>query len=246
MTAERGNDRTVSQPKAVPTPSCMKSRAATARSAEPTGVPSVPAARRGEPGPADPARGAPDQAVTATQLAAAGAATAGSGRANVRAAIHAALCGVRLSMRDRQFLGRLVNWDKRNAVSVASLLWRAREAGREEAGLSPEQREIVLAALTDAAIYRASGRASAFCWECEIVPGSKCQEHTGDGERALAYTQVARMLAAQAAPPGAADGDARGKEAPGSAVNVVPGSAVNAAPDLSSLADYRRRTQVAS
>lgn len=242
MTVDWGNDRTVSQPKAVPTPSCMKSRAATARPAEPAGVFSVPAARQSEPGPADPARGAPDQTVTATQLAAAGAAAvgaaaAGSGRANVRAAIHAALCGVRLSMRDRQFLGRLVNWDKRNAVSVASLLWRAREAGREEAGLSPEQRGIVLAALTDAAIYRASGRASAFCWECEMVPGSKCQEHTGDGERALAYTQVARMLAAQAAPPGAADGDARGKE--------VPGSAVNAA-ELSSLADYRRRAQVAS
>lgn len=237
MTVDWGNDRAVSQPKAVPTPSCMKSRTASGRPAEATGALRVPAARQGEPGQAEQARGGPGQTVTATSATQLAAAAAGSGRASVRAAIHAALCGVRLSMRDRQFLGRLVNWDKRNAVSVASLLWRAREAGREESGLSPKQREIVLAALTDAAIYRASGRASAFCWECEMVPGSKCQEHTGDGERALAYTQVARMLAAQAAPAGAADGDARGKE--------VPGSAVNAA-ELRSLADYRRRAQVAS
>lgn len=246
MTAERGNDRTARQPAAVPTPSCMKSRPANAPPAESAGVLGVPAARRGESASADPGPGAADQAATATQHAASdsagSAASAGSGRANVRAALHAALRGVRLSIRDRQFLGRLVNWDKRNAASVASLLQRVREAGREEA-LSPEQREIVLAALTDAAIYRASGRASAFCWECEIVPGTKCEEHASDGERALAYTQVARMLAAQQAASLAAlcvaDSDARGKEMPGSAVNAV-------LPEPRNLAEYRDRAQVAS
>lgn len=245
MTVNWGNDRTVSQPTAVPTPSCMKSRAASGPPAEPAGVLGVPSARRGESGPAGPARGTPDcqgQVSTATQhaVAAVGSgSSAGSGRASARSAIHAALCGVRLSVRDRQFLARLVNWDKRNAASVASLLRRAREAGRDEGGLTAGQREVVLAALTDAAIYRASGRASAFCWECEMVPGSKCEEHTGDGERALAYTEVARMLATQQASAQMPESDAPGKEVPDSAVNAV-------LPDLSNLADYRRRAQVAS
>src|ERR1700733_5409583 len=53
----------------------------------------------------------------------------GACRATVRDALDAALRGVRLGGRDRNFLRRLVHWDKRNAAAVASLLWRARQAG---------------------------------------------------------------------------------------------------------------------
>jgi hypothetical protein len=45
--------------------------------------------------------------------------------------------------RDRQFLSRLVHRGKRNAAAVASLLWRARLAGRAEVALSARQMEIV-------------------------------------------------------------------------------------------------------
>ncbi len=40
-------------------------------------------------------------------------------RATVRDALDAALRGIKLSGRDRQFLSRLVHWDKRNAAAVA-------------------------------------------------------------------------------------------------------------------------------
>lgn len=217
----------------------MKPRGASARPAELAGV---PAARQPEAAPGRSVPGAPDgdrRPVSGSQLT---VTAISSGRATARAAVHAALGGVRLGVRDRQFLSRLVNWDKRNAASVASLLLRARQAGRSEARLTDQQREIVLAALTDAAVYRAAGRASAFCWECEMVPGSKCGEHAGDGERALAYTQVARMIAAQAEGDlslAAAEAEDASKDLPGSAID-------SALPGPSSLAEYRSRAQVAS
>lgn len=238
MTTDRDNGRSAGQTAAAPTPSCMKPRGASARPAELAGV---PAARQPEAAPRRPVPGAPDddrRPVSSSELT---VAAISSGRATARAAVHAALCGVRLGVRDRQFLSRLVNWDKRNAASVASLLLRARQAGRREARLTDQQREIVLAALTDAAVYRAAGRASAFCWECEMVPGSKCGEHAGDGERALSYTQVARIIAAQA------EGDLSLAEEADEAGKDLPGSAIDSAlPGPSSLAEYRSRAQVAS
>jgi hypothetical protein len=181
-----------------------------------------------------------DDALAVAQISLAGT---GSGRETVRSAIYAALCGIRLGSRDRQFLSRLVNWDKRNAGSVASLLWRARQAGREEAALTPRQLEVVLSALSDAAIYRASGRASAFCWDCELVPGGRCGEHAKDTDRALAYTEAARVLSAAAAHPGAA-------AHPPAA--VPPGQTTSAddvqdmLPQARGFAGYRRRASVAS
>ena len=123
-----------------------------------------------------------------------------SRRANVRDALDAALSGAALSSRDRQFLSRLVKWDKRNAASVVSLLWRARLAGRAEA-LTQRQMEVVLGALSDAAAYRNSGAESLGCWDCENFPGSRCSEHAKDLDRARACSELASELAAGRASP---------------------------------------------
>ncbi len=117
-------------------------------------------------------------------------------RATVRDALDAALHGIRLAARDRQFLRRLVHWDKRNAAAVASLLWRARQAGRSEVALSARQLETVLTALEDAAVYRTSGAAAVGCWDCENIPGSRCADHARDADRARACAELAAQLAA--------------------------------------------------
>lgn len=127
---------------------------------------------------------------------------AGSRRSTARDLLDSALAGIRLSCRDRQFVSRLVHWDKRNAASVASLLVRARQAGREEArreeaGLTPRQRELIIAALSDAAEYRASGAAGtmgAGCWDCELIPGGRCASHARDNDRARSYAELAAVL----------------------------------------------------
>lgn len=131
----------------------------------------------------------------------------GARRATVRDGLDAALRGVRLSGRDRTFLGRLVHWDKRNAAAVASLLWRARQAGRIEASLSGRQLEVVLTALEDAAVYRTSGAAAAGCWDCENIPSGRCADHAKDGDRARACAELAAQLAAAQVAGPAAPGD---------------------------------------
>jgi hypothetical protein len=147
----------------------------------------------------------------------------GSLRTSARAALDAALSGVRLAGRDRQFLSRLVHWDKRNATSVAALLWRARMTGREEAALTPRQLDLVLGALADAATYRASGADAMGCWDCENIPGGRCADHSRDGDRARAYAEVAAALSG------------------GAVQAVLPGL-----PRPTSIAGYRGRTPVAS
>lgn len=59
-----------------------------------------------------------------------------SGRVAARALLDAALSGVRLTPAERRFLGRLSQWDKRTSSTVASLITRARQTGREEAAVS--------------------------------------------------------------------------------------------------------------
>jgi hypothetical protein len=135
-----------------------------------------------------------------------GAVRAGSSRGTARNALFAALTGVRLGGRDLQFLSRLVHWDKRNAASVASLLSRARQAGRDEAGLTPRQLDVVLAALGDAAAYRYSAGASARCWDCGNIPGGRCAEHLKDADRARGYNELAAALSAAASRAAGADG----------------------------------------
>ena len=120
----------------------------------------------------------------------------GTRRATVRDALDAALRGTPLNGRDRQFLSKLVHWDKRNAAAVASLLWKARAAGRAEAGLTARQLEIVVTALEDAAIYRESGADALGCWDCENIPGGRCADHAKDADRARACTELAAQLAA--------------------------------------------------
>jgi hypothetical protein len=127
-------------------------------------------------------------------------AAAGSGRATVREALEAALSGVQLGGRDRQFLSRLVHFDKRNAASTVSLLRRVRQAGRNEAALTPRQLEIVVAALGDAARYRSSGLAATECWDCDNVPSGRCAEHARDNDRAQAYAELAATLSALSRP----------------------------------------------
>jgi hypothetical protein len=147
-------------------------------------------------------------------------------RATVRDALDAALRGARLVGRDRQFLRRLVHWDKRNAAAVASLLWRARQAGRDEAALSPRQLETVLTALEDAGAYRTSGVAAAGCWDCQNIPGGRCADHARDADRARACAELAAQLAAS-----------------------VTGPAAVAADELhgpTDISGFRRRTSVAS
>jgi hypothetical protein len=156
-------------------------------------------------------------------------AAAGSGRVTARTALYAALTGVRLCARDRQFLTRLVAWDKRNAASVASLLSRARQAGRDETALTPRQLEVVLAALSDAAVYRSSGGAASGCWDCENIPGARCAEHLKDNDRARAYAEVAAALSATVA-----------------ASTGRPGASPDGLPQRRDIPGYRHRAPVAS
>ena len=131
----------------------------------------------------------------------------GACRATVRDELDAALAGAPLSTRDRQFVSKLVHWDKRNAASVASLLRRARRAGRNEAALTPVQLETVLAALEDAVVHRVAGVGTVGCWDCEKVRGGRCAEHSRDFERARDYAELAALLAASATVPAAPAGD---------------------------------------
>jgi len=145
-------------------------------------------------------------------------------RATIRDTLDAALRGIALAGRDRQFLSRLVHWDKRNAAAVASLLWRARLAGRAEAALSARQMELVLAALEDAAAYRSSGADSAGCWDCDNIPGGRCADHARDADRARAYAELAAQLVA------------------GTAVAATAAEL----PRPTDISGFRRRTSVAS
>jgi len=119
-------------------------------------------------------------------------------RASVRDELDDALNGAPLNTRDRQFLSKLVHWDKRNAASVVSLLRRARHAGRNEAGLTPLQLETVLTALKDAVVHRVAGVDTVGCWDCENVRGARCAEHSRDFERARDYADLAALLSARA------------------------------------------------
>jgi hypothetical protein len=121
-------------------------------------------------------------------------ATADSGRAMARAVLDDALSGVELTAVDRRFLSRLSQWDKRNATTVASLIGRARQAGRCEA-LTGEQLETVLSALIDAFAYRTSGAASEGCWDCANRTSGLCAEHARDADRAHAFAELAEVLA---------------------------------------------------
>ena len=78
---------------------------------------------------------------------------------------------------------------------MASLLTRARLAGRDEVALSARQLEIVLTALEDAAVYRASGADVMGCWDCENIPGGRCADHARDADRARACAELAAQLA---------------------------------------------------
>jgi hypothetical protein len=132
-----------------------------------------------------------------------------SKRAAARAELGAALSGVELTPADRRFLARLSQWDKRTASTVASLVARARQRGRREAGLSAAQLELVLAALLDAVEYRTSGAASAGCWECASRASGLCAEHALDADQARRFTDLAVRLCGDAGVTGAGPRSAR-------------------------------------
>jgi hypothetical protein len=148
------------------------------------------------------------------------AAATESGRAAAKAALDAALGGVELTGIDRRFLARLSQWDKRNATAVASLVQRARQAGRAERGLSQGQLDTVLAALMDAFAYRTSGAAATGCWDCTSRPSGLCTEHAKDADRARAFADLAAALSGDVAP--------------------------TALPRLGAVPDFRQRAPVAS
>jgi len=187
-----GNGRGVCQGTAVPTPSCIRPRRM---------LPGERALAADLVNPEDRVIPA-ERAVAAEQGGRSGAASSPaialapgrSGRVAAREDLEAALAGVQMSGKDRQFIGRLAHWDKRNAASVVSLLRRARQAGRDEAALTPRQLETVLAALADAARYRSSGVSASGCWDCEIIPSGRCAEHAKDDDRARAYAELAAAL----------------------------------------------------
>ena len=124
----------------------------------------------------------------------------GSGRVSARAALYEALHGVDLNGADQRFLSRLCQWDKRNANAVASLLRQARQRGEVEGGLTPEQLEVVLRALTDAFAYRTSGAAAAACWDCASRPSGVCADHAQDLERARSFAAVLGALSGKVPP----------------------------------------------
>jgi hypothetical protein len=116
--------------------------------------------------------------------------------ANLPEALDAALAGTGLAGRDRQYLDRLVKWDKRNAASLVAVLWKARLAGRAEAAMKPRELGIVIGALRDSARCRESGADTVGCRDCEDVPGGRCQEHSKDCDRAQECTDLAATLTA--------------------------------------------------
>ena len=142
-----------------------------------------------------------------------------SGRGAARVALDSALGGVDLSPSEQRFVARLCQWDKRNAAAVTALIAKARQTGRDEAEMTPRQREIVLAALMDAFTYRTSGSAAEGCWECANRASGLCAEHSKDADRARAFADVATALCRTIAPASIARIDS---------------------------ADFRRRTAVAS
>jgi hypothetical protein len=158
-------------------------------------------------------------------------ATVDSGRATARAVLGDALNGVELTTVDRRFIARLSQWDKRCATIVASLIARARQAGRREA-LTAEQLGTVIDALMDAYTYRTSGAASAGCWDCANRAIGFCAEHARDAGRANAFAQLAAALAATASPVTAAAPDTApgSAEAPVTVTAPAPGAVPAAAP----------------
>lgn len=164
-------------------------------------------------------------------------ATADSGRATARAALGDALNGVELSAVDRRFISRLSQWDKRSANMVASLIARARQAGRCEV-MTPEQVGTVLDALMDAYAYRTSGAASAGCWDCANRASGLCAEHARDAGRAKAFAELAATLAGTVSATVAATDTATttAPEPPDQAVTGAPARA-----RLDGVPGYRRR-----
>ena len=168
-------------------------------------------------------------------------ATADSGRATARAVLGDALNGLELTPVDRRFIARLSQWDKRSATTVASLIARARQAGRCEA-LTVEQLVTVLDALMDAYAYRTSGAASAGCWDCANRARGLCADHARDAGRAHEFAELAAALAGTVSPAAAVSAarDAAGPSVPSvPSVPVVP--AAPARPRLDAVAGYRRR-----
>lgn len=170
-------------------------------------------------------------------------AMADSGRATARAVLDDALSGLELTPVDRRFIARLSQWDKRTATTVASLIGRARQAGRCEA-LTVEQLGTVLDALMDAYAYRTSGAASAGCWDCAKRASGLCADHARDAGRAHAFAELAAALAGTVSPAAAVTAaPLTGTSAPSG--QVVPASP--ARPRLDAVPSYRsRRAAVAS
>ena len=190
------------QQTAQPTPMTVRQLAAGPVAPVAPVAPRPVAPRPVAPGPVAPGPVAPGPVAPGT-----GTSGPGACRATVRDELDAALAAAPLSTRDRQFLSKLVHWDKRNAASVASLLRRARRAGRNEAALTPVQLETVLAALEDAVVHRVAAIGTVGCWDCEKVRGGRCAEHSRDFERARDYAELAALLAASATVSAALAGD---------------------------------------
>ena len=229
---DRRQDRGAGSAADMPKPTCIRPRqlARTQPSAD-----CEPGPAAGPGSPSDGQHGAPAPAPRGPAPAPASTPPGGQGgpadsaqasrRGNVRDALGAALSGVALDVRERQFLSRLAHWDKRNAAAVAGLLERARSAGRDEAVLSPRHIDLVLGALADAAAYRDSGAAVLGCWDCENIPGGRCADHARDTERARAYADAAVALTGSRA---------------------AAGRAAAGLPEPTDIAGYRSRKPVAS
>jgi hypothetical protein len=106
-----------------------------------------------------------------------------------------AAAGVQLSAYDHRILVWLTGWEPTTCAVIAGLITRA-HASAGSAPLTEAQRCTALAALADAATYRAAG-ADARCEDCMAHPAGCCDSHADDLDRASAYRELAREIGSQ-------------------------------------------------
>lgn len=83
-------------------------------------------------------------------------------------------------------------WIGRLSASLAALAagWPSGVPG----GLSGEHREVLAAALADAAEYREARAGDSFCADCQADPSLLCSDHAADFDLSSAYVTLAAEL----------------------------------------------------
>ena len=100
--------------------------------------------------------------------------------------------GVELGDYDQRIMSWLSGWEESVCAVIAGWITRAGERPRA-LGLTPRDRRIILAALTEAADYR-EGRSALFCEACQSADAGACDEHATDIDQAEQFRALARRL----------------------------------------------------